>query len=105
MRRAFLALPTFHRACAMPKTIVAQKKQLQQPIHNMMSLKHCHTTSGKGTTTINFDEMGLAQFLKPLFDPTQDWIEPAKSFGQVFEALNHHLEKKKGKNALKDCYN
>ena len=93
MRRAFLALPTFHRACAMPKTIVAQKKQLQ-PIH-MMSLKHCHTTSGKGTT-INFDDMGMAQFLKPIFDPTQDWIEPAKTFGQVFEALNHHLEKKKG---------
>ena len=94
MRRAFLALPTFHRACAMPKIIVAQKKQLQQPIH-MMSLKHCHTTSGKGTT-INFDDMGMAQFLKPIFDPTQDWIEPAKTFGQVFEALNHHLEKKKG---------
>ena len=94
MRRAFLALPTFHRACAMPKTIVAQKKQLQQPIH-LMSLKHCHTTSGKGTT-INFDDMGMTQFLKPIFDPTQDWIEPAKTFGQVFEALNHHLEKKKG---------
>ena len=94
MRRAVLTLTTFHRACAMPKTIVAQKKQLQQPIH-MMSLKHCHTTSGKGTT-INFDDMGMAQFLKPIFDPTQDWIEPAKTFGQVFEALNHHLEKKKG---------
>ena len=98
MRRAFLALPTFHRACAISKTIVAQKKQLQQPIHNMMFLKHCHTTSGgKGTTTINFDDMGMAQFLKPIFDPTQDWIEPTKTFGQVFEALNHHLEKKKGK--------
>ena len=93
MRRAFLALPTFHRACAMQKTIAPQKKQLQQPIHNMMSFKHCHTTSGgKGTTTINFDDMGMAQFLKPIFDPTQDWITPAKTFGQVFEALNHHLE-------------
>ena len=97
MRKAFLALPTFHRACAMPKTMVAQKKQLQQPIHNMMSLKQCHTTSGKGTGTIDFDDLGIAEFLKPIFDPTQDWIEPAKTFGQVFEALNHHLEKKKGK--------
>ena len=87
MRRAFLALPTFHRACAMPKTIVAQKKKLQQPTH-IMSLKHCHTTSGgKGTTTINFDDMGMAQFLKPIFDPTQDWIKPAKTFGQVFDQL------------------
>ena len=99
MRRAVLTLTAFHRACAMPKTIVTQKKQLQQPI-NMMSLKHCHTTSGKGTT-MNFDEIGLAQFLKPIFDPTQDWINPAKTFGQVFEALNN-LKKKEGKENA-DC--
>lgn len=97
MRKAMLTLTTFHRAYAMPKTIFAQKKQLQQPIH-MMSLKQCHTASGKGTT-MNFDDMGMAQFLKPIFDTTQDWIDPTVTFGQIFEALKHKKKKEEKENS------